>query len=81
MFVLRGPSGAKIPSKGCLRVATGVREQKRRRETDKKGDKVSGGDGGGDSSMVSGRGEMCVTQSQIGNRCFNLASLGGYPLR
>lgn len=43
-------------------------------------DKVSERDGGGDSLMLSGHREMCVTQSQIGNRCFNLASLRGYPL-
>lgn len=35
----------------------------------------------GDSSMLSAHGWMCVTQSQIGNRCFNLASLRGCPLR
>lgn len=66
-----GPSRAKISGEGCLKEG-GVREAKR--------DKVSERDGDGDSLMLSGHREMCVTQSQIGNRCFNLASLCGYPL-
>lgn len=53
-------------------------ESERERQT--KRDKVRERDGGSDSLMLSGHREMCVTQSQIGNRCFNLASLRGYPL-
>jgi len=56
-----------------------LKEWGRQRESQKRG-KVSEGDGGGDSLMLSEHGWMCVTQSQIGNRCFNLASLRGYPL-
>lgn len=64
---VEGPSEAKLP---------GERRLKERGERDK----VSERDGGGDSLIISGHREMCVTQSQIGNRCFNLASLRGYPL-
>lgn len=51
------------------------------REPRPRKDKVRRRDGGSDSLMLSGHQEMCVTQSQIGNRCSNLASLRGYPLR
>lgn len=63
-------AGAKISGKRCLRGGGGAGEA----------DKVRERDGGSDSLMLSGHREMCVTQSQIGNRCFNLASLRGYPL-